>query len=190
MNNKAFTLAELLIALAILGVIATFTIPKVLVSQQDQKNNAIAKEAASAVSVALDSYRQSNTVTSGTGVSDLTPYFNYVRITTGQIDQIPGSGMRDCSLNSDICFVLHNGAVINFPSNNTFSGTADTNAINFYVDPDGQYGGSTTGSSKSVMFFLYPNGRLTSRSSILPNTTTSAQVYASPCACDPSWFTW
>lgn len=32
-----FTLAELLIALGILGVIATFTIPKILSAQQDSK---------------------------------------------------------------------------------------------------------------------------------------------------------
>lgn len=40
----AFTLAELLIALAILGVIATFTIPKILATQQTQQYNAIAKD--------------------------------------------------------------------------------------------------------------------------------------------------
>lgn len=44
--NRGFTLAELLIALAILGVIAAFSIPKVLSAQQNQTYNAIAKEAA------------------------------------------------------------------------------------------------------------------------------------------------
>jgi prepilin-type N-terminal cleavage/methylation domain-containing protein len=39
-----FTLAELLIALAILGVIATFTIPKVLNSQQADKKKAVIRE--------------------------------------------------------------------------------------------------------------------------------------------------
>ncbi|MBL8031855.1 MAG: prepilin-type N-terminal cleavage/methylation domain-containing protein [Candidatus Doudnabacteria bacterium] len=45
MRVKGFTLAELLIALVILGVIATFTIPKVLYANQNTKYNAIAKEA-------------------------------------------------------------------------------------------------------------------------------------------------
>jgi prepilin-type N-terminal cleavage/methylation domain-containing protein len=39
-----FTLAELLIALAILGVISTFTIPKLLTASANQKRNAILKE--------------------------------------------------------------------------------------------------------------------------------------------------
>ena len=40
MKHSGFTLSELLIALAILGVIATFTIPKVLQSQADQATKA------------------------------------------------------------------------------------------------------------------------------------------------------
>jgi prepilin-type N-terminal cleavage/methylation domain-containing protein len=43
-NHFGFTLPELLIALAILGVIATFAIPKILLSEQDRKKIAIFKE--------------------------------------------------------------------------------------------------------------------------------------------------
>ena len=46
MKPQGFTLAELLIALTILGVIAIFTIPKVLQSQQDTRYSAAAKEVA------------------------------------------------------------------------------------------------------------------------------------------------
>ncbi|HEY9745532.1 MAG TPA: prepilin-type N-terminal cleavage/methylation domain-containing protein [Oculatellaceae cyanobacterium] len=49
-----FTLAELLIALSILGLIATFTIPKVLVAQQDMTYRANAKDVAAAISAAYD----------------------------------------------------------------------------------------------------------------------------------------
>ena len=44
MRNKAFTLSELLIALAILGLIAAFTIPKVLHSTNDTVRSSIFKE--------------------------------------------------------------------------------------------------------------------------------------------------
>ena len=54
---RGFTLAELLIALAILGVIATFTIPKILDSGTDSKRNAIAKEIAATVSGAYQNYK-------------------------------------------------------------------------------------------------------------------------------------
>lgn len=59
-----FTLAELLISLAILGVIATFTIPKIIKAQQDAKFNAIAKEAATMVTGAYQQYQSQNTPTS------------------------------------------------------------------------------------------------------------------------------
>lgn len=41
---SGFTLADLVIALAILGLIATFTIPKIMVVQQAQQKKAIFKE--------------------------------------------------------------------------------------------------------------------------------------------------
>ena len=51
-NSKAFTLSELLIALVILGVIATFAIPKILQSQQAAQQKAVFKEAVAALSQA------------------------------------------------------------------------------------------------------------------------------------------
>jgi prepilin-type N-terminal cleavage/methylation domain-containing protein len=47
--SLGFTLAELLIALGILGVIATFAIPKILVAQQDTKRKAVLKETMAAL---------------------------------------------------------------------------------------------------------------------------------------------
>lgn len=41
---RAFTLAEVLIALVLLGVVAAFTIPKVLQNSNNQKRNAVIKE--------------------------------------------------------------------------------------------------------------------------------------------------
>ena len=56
-SQPAFTLAELLIALAILGVIATFTIPKILSGSTDAKWNASAKGAMTMVEGAYADYQ-------------------------------------------------------------------------------------------------------------------------------------
>ena len=50
MKQRGFTLAELLIALGILGVIATFTIPKVLQTNQNAQWQATGKEAIAMIS--------------------------------------------------------------------------------------------------------------------------------------------
>ena len=84
---KAFTLAELLISLAILGVIATFAIPKVLSSQQDGKYNAIGKEIAGALSQAYQQRKLEGLLTVNDDSRDLVGnYFNYVkRVTDGSV---------------------------------------------------------------------------------------------------------
>lgn len=81
-NVKGFTLAELLISLAILGVIATFVIPKILIAQTNSKYNAIAKESAAMVSGAYQQYQSQNSVTSGVGIEDMTQFMNYIATDT------------------------------------------------------------------------------------------------------------
>lgn len=51
--HTGFTLAELLISLAILGLIATFTIPKIMSAQQNNEYSAIAQEDIATLSAAL-----------------------------------------------------------------------------------------------------------------------------------------
>jgi prepilin-type N-terminal cleavage/methylation domain-containing protein len=143
--RKGFTLAELLIALAILGVIATFTIQKVLVAQSDAKYKAIAKEAAAMVSGAYEQYKNAGLADSNTSFQDLLPYMNYVSLDTSTpIDGYPGWGSWGCD-SSINCIVLHNGARIGFYGGGAepFSGTGNNNAFQFIVDPDGRYSGTT-----------------------------------------------
>lgn len=137
---KGFTLSELLIALAILGVIATFTIPKVLQSQQDGKYKAVAKEAMAALSEAYQLYKLKNTVNpvNFNGLL-ITTYLNYVSVqTTGDVDRRYGqTGSLTCNGGSP-CLKLHNGASIFTDSWFTFGQANSQHYIVFNLDPDGK----------------------------------------------------
>jgi prepilin-type N-terminal cleavage/methylation domain-containing protein len=190
--HKAFTLAELLIALAVLGVIATFTLPKILLSQQNTQYNAAAKEAASMVSAAYSNYALGQPVYSSLRFDDFLSYMNYVNIDTAStIDSKYTQGSLSCNVGAaGGCLVLHNGGMIRY-TNNVLAGTASTNAIEFYFDPNGQYSGTTNGPDKSVQMFIYYGGRITSRGYTIPNTLSAGQTYASPDPTfEPPWFSW
>jgi prepilin-type N-terminal cleavage/methylation domain-containing protein len=158
--EPGFTLAELLICLMILGVVATFTIPKVLMAQQGTTWKAEAKEAAAALSEAYTIYRLRTPPTANTSTSDIAPYLNYVKLTTsGNVDHVTGQTSLDCSLAVPGCLQLHNGGVL-FPGGSRFGNTNPTNYIHFHFDPDGRYSNSTSGPGKAVSILLYYNGRV------------------------------
>jgi len=186
-----FTLAELLISLAILALIATFTIPKILQAQQGQQYNAAAKEVAGMISAAFQQYRLSNQVTASMIAGDLAPYFNYVAVdTTRTIDNKYGSTTSSCNVSGGGCLIMHNGGVLRY-NGSTLAGTSTTNALEFIFDPDGVQTDSTTDSpGKSVNFFLYSTGMLTSRENTLPNTAASGNTYGPSSIADPPWFSW
>jgi prepilin-type N-terminal cleavage/methylation domain-containing protein len=202
-SSFGFTLVELLIALTILGIIATFTIPKVLAAQQDTKYKAIAKEAAGSLSAAFIAYQKSNTVDGNTSLSDLTPYLNYIKInTSGAVDMIYGvAGSNPCSASSP-CYVLANGAVIRDPYQKTTPGTGNrfgskaiTNYIYFDVDPNGVLDNTTitNGPGKAMDFDLYPNGRIVDAGACQPGDTTYIGGTAYNAWCpgqSPPWFSW
>ncbi len=187
-----FTLAELLISLAILAEIATFTIPKVITVQQNSQKNAAAKEVIAAVSGAYQQYRLSQSASAGTTFGDLTPYLNYVAVdTTSHLDDhVTANADFDCS--ARICLKLHNGGrLFQYNSSDSFGGTNTTNALLLFFDPDGtRVGVSTDGPSKSVAFFLYFNGAITSRANVRTGTVSSTGAHAANPSADPSWFSW
>lgn len=191
MKNFGFTLAELLIALAILGVIATFTIPKILSSSNDSQLNAIAKEVAGTISNAYQEYKTSNTIDSNTGPADLTHYMNYVSVDSlSTIDHLQTTSAVDCSAGSYTCLKLHSGAYLYYRPTGHFDGVNTTNAIWFALDPDGKYSGTTTGSGKSISFWLYTNGRLKTYGTLEPNTYDDFGLRTANSAYDPPWFSW
>lgn len=184
-TRDGFTLAELLIALLILGVIATFTIPKVLQSQQNSQFKATGKETAAMVSGAYEAYKNSNTATASTSVADLTPFMNYVSVqTSGEINNRPPIFTSiDCAAAN--CYRLHNGGTLSFPAGQTFNSTATTNAVYVRFDPDNSYN-----STFALTIFLYYNGRISTYASIEPNTCASDMCRNPNPANDPAWFDW
>ncbi len=177
-----FTLAELLISLAILGVIATFTIPKILSAQQNAADSAKAKEAMATISAAYQAYQQDNTVTASTTSASLIPYLNYVaRDTSGYLDDIPNNSTYNC--NSVICLKLHNGSMLAMRTSENFNGTGSNNGWWFLLDPDG-----APSNRASIAFVLYYNGRISTAGKCGGFVTSNINSYTCDPVYDPSWF--
>jgi len=158
---KGFTLAELLISLAILGVIATFTIPKIIGAAGSGQNTAIAKEAASMVAGAMSTYQLNNSLSTATTGGAFTPYMNYVAV-----DQATATTSFTCSATVP-CLKLHNGGYLQYGTGAFGSAaTTTTDAIVFNVDPDG------VGTQTAASFIQYYNGRLTTGQQASSGQTT------------------
>jgi prepilin-type N-terminal cleavage/methylation domain-containing protein len=162
--SKGFTLAELLIALAILGVIATFTIPKILNTTSSGQARSVAKEVAGMISGAYSTWQLDNALATGMTAGALTQYINFVStsavtdFTNNAESTAAGDNLVSCAGSNVVCLVLHNGAVIQYNSTNTFGGSSATHNIVFNLDPDG-----TGSKSRAASFLLFYNGRLTTR---------------------------
>lgn len=184
--KNGFTLAELLVALLIMGQIAAFTIPKVLVVQQSQKYNAMTKEAAAIASEAFQLHQIKGSITTSTDARALSAYLNYVKkdaSTVGALQDNWGNSL-DCSA-SVPCYLMHNGGTI-LLNDIPFTGSSAMDATQYIFDPDG------TGPTKGVWFFLYFNGRITSSANCYAGTKLWGAVEPScpQTGGDPTWFRW
>ncbi|MDX2085002.1 MAG: type II secretion system protein [Candidatus Melainabacteria bacterium] len=192
MKQQGFTLAELLIALAILGVIATFTVPKVLQSSTAHGFNAKAKETASAISALLLSKKNTGVINGNSSLALVMDEFQYVRkVTDGatQIDHVNSLGSLTCDASCP-CYFLHNGAALWMCDSQNFAGTGANNAFFYILDPDGRYGGSTSGVSKSVCFVQYYQGRLTTMGELEGSMNNNWGTYWQQPTQTPEWFSW
>jgi prepilin-type N-terminal cleavage/methylation domain-containing protein len=186
-KQQGFTLAELLIALAILGVIATFTIPKILTSTGTAQFKAVAKETAGTLTTALQDYSVTNAVTTATQASTIMANVNFVTSNTSATTTDTGLN-NDCSA-THICLQLHNGAFLQYTAAGTFGAITTSNYIPFNLDPDGTKSGAT---NDIVTFRLYSNGKITvpgdTQPGGTPATVSGTQVGLE--TANPSWFAW
>lgn len=195
MRKSGFTLTELLAVLAILGIIATFTIPKILHSSSESQWNASAKEMISAVSQAYLAYRGEFGTDASIQPGDLTPYLNYVELITSahSIDHVPGGGKMDCKA-SQYCLKMHNGGILLYNTGNFFGNATANNFIFFVYDPDAEYSGTTNGVGKSLFIMVFYDGRVADGSQL--DGSTIETCYESP-SCStyssfavPDWYSW
>ncbi|MEB3246017.1 MAG: type II secretion system protein [Vampirovibrionales bacterium] len=193
-SSAGFSLVDTLIALSLIGIIASFTMQKVLIAQANQKYRAMAQEAAAMIAEGYQKYLfDGGTVTTFT-LNNLLPYLNYVRVdTTTPIDDWNTGYSWGCNTTVR-CLVFHNGAKMTFNNTASFSGSSNLHYLGFQFDPDGTYSGSATGSGlnvKAVSLNLYANGFITSRGTLKANSIDRNGIVQQPYPpLDPSWFAW
>ena len=187
---KGFTLAELLVALGVLGIIATFSIPKILTSSTNAKYNAMAKETASTISQAYQQYKSENNVSGSFNPIQLLPYLNTVKADTTsswQDSEFDSPTTFSCSETWATCRQLHNGGLLTMYNNNTFGTTDPRNFVFIEFDPDG------SGPAFDVTFKLYVSGRVftegdMSLGGVTYDNGAPADADAVCVLCNPSWW--
>ncbi len=208
-KQTGFSLVEILVTLALLGVLAVFTIPKVLSAFQgsaEDTSRRNVQQVASMLQSAYAKYRQEHNPNAETRFADFVENMNYVRIeTTGSLDQHnPNAGLVTCGVNSP-CLVFQNGAKMLWfkgtgalNSGNEFGGTDDSRYLYFMIDPDGvgenslAYSDST---SKTVLMDLYYNGKINTwghckAGDLTTNNNADVNWCPGTPASDADWFNW
>jgi prepilin-type N-terminal cleavage/methylation domain-containing protein len=187
--QKGFTLAEVLVALSILTVIATFNINKTLTISRQQQYSAMAKEAATTISEAYLRYKQDNVVSTSFNANLLAPYLNYVRTDSSspyQDNESSGPSTVYCNGGSRQCYVLNNGAFLVFFPDNTFGAATNSRHVFVDFDPDG------AGPYYSISFLLFYNGRIATEGDALSGVGSAwwgSYFGTSTCIlCNPSWW--
>ena len=176
MNNRSlqgFTLSELLVSLAVLGLIAAFAIPKVLTAVGESSARAIGNEMVGMISEAYQAERAANNgnISRGTTSQMLVDRMNYSTVITTTANGAT-TGVQ-----------MQNGAQLGYAAADTFADGA-IGVMGFWIDPDGAGAASTP-----VTVYLGGDGRIFPALSVYGagtgtagNTFATGTIYAASTA--------
>lgn len=133
MMKKGFTLAEVLITLAIIGIVATMVLPGILTSTTEQQAKTAIKKAVNVLTniakmnEAIDGYDFASTTTDATGEDEQSVYAMISRrgdLDMQKIDQYTenGKGTGVDGEDSNYVIFFRDGAFISFPTGLTGTG--------------------------------------------------------------------
>lgn len=148
-SSSAFTLAELLIALSILGIIATFAIPKILTAQQNTRQKATFQETIAALNEVFIPACQQGLITEDNFGTYMMNHLNSVKICQDSMDEGCWFGTDLVGQSGMPGLVLHNGAVIAGLDNDV--GSPATGADTLMMDWNGSAGANTHGVDQIVL---------------------------------------
>ena len=138
MMKKGFTLAEVLITLAIIGVVATMVLPGVLTNTAEQQAKTAIKKAVNVLTnvakmnEAIDGYDFSMTPATGTGPDEMSVYsmitrradVDHKKITDYKGDQDTNTGKLPGVASSNYVIFFKDGSYVSFPANTDGTTTA------------------------------------------------------------------
>ncbi len=154
--NKGFTLAELLLALLTLAVIATFTIPKILTAAGSAQKKAVFRETIAALDNYFYSAKFYHSKTTSQASSDFLNSLNAYKICTSDSE---AEGCWTAPSSAHFQFgtdkpgaVLHNGMVI-------VKSYTGTDMISMILDWNGSEGSNTVGDDQICLVACFMNVR-------------------------------
>jgi prepilin-type N-terminal cleavage/methylation domain-containing protein len=165
-SKTGFTLTELMIALGLVGILASIALPALLNAPQQGLVSARAKRGQATVASAYTQFVNDRGRSSTLRLNDFVDNINHTgEVTTGLMDAPPsGTAISfDCADATIACYRLQDDSVLVYDTTQPFGGTTNWHAISYFIDPDGRYEGSvttnTTSISKSTQFLLYYDGK-------------------------------
>ena len=193
-DNNAFTLAEAMVSLTLIGMLIAVSLPMILSSVQNSSESAKGakiKRMQTELANAMTTYKRTNDVNLATNVNVLENMTYSRRYTSGSVtlDAPPRNeaNATGTTLNFNLSTVGNNAYTMPFGGtllafSQDFSSAAfatcanpEQRAMRFLYDPDS----TSSSSNDSVFLYVYEDERVRSLGSLIPNTCTQTSTQTS-----------